>query len=280
MRRIRNAAELIMMLLTIACTPDPLPVKNIPVLKSEMVVASQVLTDQSVIVMLTKSIGALDAGKDSDLQNLISRIIVEDAIVTITYGEKTDTLRYLGEGLYGSIDLPIAPGQSYALRASSPSNGEVSSNTKAQEAVPFKTVEASLYKEQSDSLAQIEYSLTDPPGKNFYMINIQRFSITQDLSSLINPRIYTHLVTDENFDGQVFEEKFNVLFQRYHLNDTVVVSLTNISEDYYQYMKVRVDNRFSVTSFATEPFNYPTNVTGGYGFFNLQKPDFRVFVLK
>lgn len=263
-----------------ACTPDPLPVKNIPALSPHMVVASQMLTDQSVVVMLTKTIGALDAGKDSDLQNLIEQIIVEDATVTIEHNSTIDTLRYLGEGVYGNAGLSVITGQSYTLHAKSPTSGEISSTTLAQEIIPFKTVEASLYKEQYDSLAQVDYSLEDPAGKNFYMITVQRFSTTQDLTSLINPRLYTHLVTDDDFDGQLYQEKFNVLFQRYHLDDTVAVSLTNISEGYYQYIKQRVDNRYSITAFATEPFNYSTNVEGGYGFFNLQRPDVRIFILK
>lgn len=263
-----------------ACIPDPLPVKNIPTASPRMVVASQMFTDQSVAVMLTRMIGALDAGKDSDLTNLIDQIIVEDATVTIAHDDVVDTLQYLGEGVYGNVGISILAGHTYQLRAISPVAGAVSATSVAQSFVPFKTVNASLYYEQTDSLAQVDYTLDDAAGKNFYLLTVQRFSQTQDSSAFINPRSYSRLVTDEGFDGHVFHETFKVLFQRFHLDDTVAVSLTNIGSDYYDYIKQRIDNRYSVTAFATEPFNYKTNVTGGYGFFNLQRPDIHIFVLK
>jgi hypothetical protein len=56
--------------------------------------------------------------------------------------------------------------------------------------------------------------------------------------------------------------------------------LASISKPYYDFLKVRSDNRFSFVEFAGEPINYPTNVQGGYGFFNLHTPDVRIFVLE
>lgn len=270
----------VLILMLSRCTPEPLPVKNIPTATSRMVVASQMLTDQSVIVTLTKTIGALDAGKESDPKDIIDQIIVDDAIVTITHNDSMDTLQYLGEGVYGNAGISIVTGQTYELHAKSQTSGEISATTVAQMFVPFERVTASLYYEQSDSLAHVEYTVNDPAGKNFYLIALQRLSRTQDSNAFINPRLYTHIFTDDGINGGSFSDKFNVLFQRFHLKDTVIVSLTNIDSDYYDYMKQRIDNRFSVTAFATEPFNYKTNVTGGYGFFNLQRPDIHVFVLQ
>ncbi len=45
-------------------------------------------------------------------------------------------------------------------------------------------------------------------------------------------------------------------------------------------MELRQDNRFSLVEFLGEPINYPTNVVGGKGFFNLYIPDIRTFVLE
>ncbi len=263
-----------------SCLPEPLEVHDIPKLQPHIVVSTQIVPDQSIVVFLTKSIGALEAGKESDPQSLISQIVVDDAIVTIAWQNEVDTLRNLGSGLYGSVSIPIVTNEFYTLDVVSPSMGSVTSVTQAKEAIPFLNVNASLHKGAYDSLAQIEYSLQDPLQPNFYMVNVQRFSRTQEIEDLLNPRLFTHVVTDKEFNGTLFEDDFKVFFQDFSEGDTVAVSLTNISEEYYEYVKVRVDNRFSYASFATEPFNYPTNVTGGYGYFNIQQPDVHVFVLE
>lgn len=263
-----------------SCVPEPLDVKNIPALKPRIVVSTQIVPDQSIVVFLSKSIGALDAGKGSDPDSILNGIIVDDATILIRYGDEYDTLTNLGNGVYGNITTPIVAGRVYTLEVKSPTMGNVIASTVAQEAIPFLDVAAKLYKGEYDSLAQIDYTIEDPTDKNFYMINVQRFSRTQRAKALLNPRLFTHVMTDEEFNGTIFEDSFRVFFQGFDPGDTVAVSLTNISEAYYEYVKKRVDNRFDLTSFATEPFNYPTNITGGYGYFNIQQPDIRIFRLE
>ena len=56
--------------------------------------------------------------------------------------------------------------------------------------------------------------------------------------------------------------------------------MSNISPEYYKYLSIRNDNRYNLAGFASEPLNYPTNVQGGYGYFNLHVPDVRIFVMK
>jgi hypothetical protein len=145
--------------------------------------------------------------------------------------------------------------------------------------VPFASVSTSMYPLGPDSLVRVDYSLQDPIGKNYYMVSVQRFSRKQQLNDLLNPRVFTHLVTDEAFDGQHFEEDFKTLFQKYSKGDSIAVVMSNVSADYYAFLKIRND-RFRFSEFASEPMNYPTNVNGGYGFFNLHAQDARVFVLK
>src|SRR4051812_41051398 len=41
-----------------SCAPDPLEVKNIPKVKSQMVVSSQIIPNRSLLVLLTKTVGA------------------------------------------------------------------------------------------------------------------------------------------------------------------------------------------------------------------------------
>lgn len=267
-------------LLLLSCLPEPLPVDDIPKLETKIVVSSQIIPNAGMVVFVSKSIGALDAGDDSDPENLIEQIAISDALVTLRVNDNLDTLENLGNGLYGNIILDWLNNVDYTLTVNTPLLGSVSAVTRLPDFVSFDEVSATIFDNGFDSLAQIAYRLTDPLGENYYMINVQRFRSSQELSSLVNPRIFTRLFDDKEFDGQEKAETFNVLFQEFSEGDSIAVSMANISKAYYDFLKVRSDNRFSFVEFAGEPINYPTNVQGGYGFFNLHTPDVRVFILE
>ncbi|HRI78754.1 MAG TPA: DUF4249 domain-containing protein [Cyclobacteriaceae bacterium] len=267
-------------LLVMNCVPDPIPVNDIPKLQTQIVVSSQILPNQSVSVFLTKSIGALDAGRGSDVTELINEIVINDAVVTLEHDGKIYNLGFVGSGAYAGSNIPLSFGKSYTLQVKSPAFGEVTSTTVAPRQVPFNSVDASLYQTGYDSLAQVKYALTDPPEKNYYMVNVQKFSRKQNVNSLLNPRLFIHLVKDDDFNGKEYNEEFKVFFQKYSKGDTVAVFMSNISPEYFKYLSLRNDNRYNLAGFASEPLNYPTNVQGGYGYFNLHVPDVRIFVME
>lgn len=131
-----------------------------------------------------------------------------------------------------------------------------------------------------NTFAQVTYTFSDSPVKNYYMINVQEVERKDLVENLLNPRAFTSLFTDEEFNGQSYGERFRVFPRDYKPGDSIAVSLSNISEEYYRFMQMRIDNRFSFVEFVSEPVNYPSNVVGGKGFFNLYLPDVRFFVLE
>jgi hypothetical protein len=263
-----------------SCLPEPLEVTNIPAIKTEIVVSSQIVPDQSLVVLLTKTIGALDASNDSDTQELIDQIAVNDALVILTGPTGMDTLLFLGNGLYGGAFIPFQAGEEYTLTVVS-ELGEITATTVVKPQVLFETVEASLYTNgYGDTLAQVAYTLNDPEVLNWYMLNVQEVERVDATENLINPRAFTKLIDDADFNGGEFTQQFRVFPRDYRPGDTIAVSLSNISKEYYDFMKLRIDNRFSFVEFLGEPVNYPTNVIGGKGFFNLYIPDVRFFVLE
>ncbi|MBL7865111.1 MAG: DUF4249 domain-containing protein [Cyclobacteriaceae bacterium] len=262
------------------CIPDPLEVGDIPSLKPVLVISSQVMPGQRLSVLVTKSIGALDAGRGSDLQALMSQVAVMDAVVTIEFDNTRDTLVHQGYGVYlGSANV-IESGKDYFLRVNSISMGEATSTARAPRQVPFQSVDAELFLTGFDSLASITYSFVDPPEQNWYMINVQKFSAEDEVNDYLNPRVFTRLVSDEAFNGNPFEEQFNVIFQNFTQGDSIGVFFSSISKDYFDYLSLRNDSRYNLGGFATEPLNFPTNVKGGYGYFNLHVPDIRTFELE
>lgn len=267
-------------LLFVRCIPDPLEVRGIPIVKPQIVVSSQIVPDQSLVILLTKSFGALEANENSNLQDVIRQIAVNDAVVVIAGNNRTDTLIFLGNGVYGGIAIPFAPVE-YSLYVNSKTLGKVTATTSVRPRINFKEIEASLYFDGfDDTLAQVTYYFEDPPGKNWYLINAVKVERNALAANALNPRSSSRLIADDEFDGKTYSERFRVSQRDLKKGDTLAVYLSNISAEYYQFIQLRLDNRFSLLEFLSEPINYPTNVNGGRGFFNLYVPDIRFFILE
>lgn len=263
------------------CLPDPLDVSGIPVVKPQIVVSTQIIPDQSLIVLLTKTFGALDASDDSDPEELLNQIAVNDAVVTLTGPGGTYELQPLDHGLYGGTVIPFEEGEEYQLHVISETLGEVSATTTVKPLVSFEDIKAELvFNGFDDTLAQITYRLADPVEQNWYMLNVQQIERDELVDNLLNPRAFTRLLDDETFNGNTYQETFRVFPRDFIPGDTIAVSLSNISKDYYDFMELRLDNRFSFVEYLSEPINYPSNVKGGKGFFNLYVPDVETFILE
>jgi hypothetical protein len=264
-----------------SCIPDPLLVDEIPQLKPKIVVSTQMASDQTVLILLTKSIGALDASGDTDIEQLLEQITINDAQVIIYNDSFADTLIFTGNGLYASAAIDFNEGDAYKLSVESPTMGKVTSTTQVKGQVTFESIEGNIYDTGYDTLAEIRYSFNDPQGRNFYMVNVQRITSEAEPDDFLNPRIFTSLMHDATFDQQTYFEKLKVFGGRdYVPGDTLGVFLSNISEEYYDFIELRLDSRFSFADFLGEPANYPTNVMGGLGYFNLYIPDVRILILE
>jgi hypothetical protein len=263
-----------------SCIPNPLAVDDIAQLKPKVVVSTQIAPGGALVVLVTRSIGALEAGRGSDPQELISQIALDSAKVWLSQNGRVDSLPDLGNGFYGNINLDLQANRDYTLTIKTKELGEVSAVANLKPQVLFQQVQAKLYTSVYDSAALVDYSLQDPSGPNWYMINVQKYSQKNQITSYLNPRLYTRLVRDSVNDGKVIQEEFRVLFRRFSAGDTVAVFLSNISQEYYGFLKLRNDRRYNFTAFASEPLNFNSNIKGGLGYFNLHLPDARIFVLE
>ncbi len=276
MRPIRYISFFGMLIAMGSCLPEPLSVNDIPQLKPKIVVSSQ-MNENSVLILLTKSVGALEASDNSNSDELLDLIAINDAVVTISTYETSEVLTPLGNGLYTSITLPLEQGLEYFLTVESPTMGSVSASTFIKPQVTFDFLEAAIYYTGFDTLAEVSYSFKDPIGKNYYMFNFQRITSKLESENLLNPDIFTQLVDDAAFEGGDYFDRKRVFANRDFIpGDTVGIFLSNIDEQYYDFMQLRLDSRFSFADFLGEPANYPSNIRGGLGFFNLYIPDVRI----
>jgi hypothetical protein len=263
------------------CLPEPLEVDGLPVVKPQIVVSTQIIPDGSLVVLLTKTFGALDASDDSDPELLLSQIAVEDATVTLSGPTGAYELINLDNGAYAGTFIPFEAGEEYNLHVSSETLGEVTASTTVKPTVNFDEIKAELFfNGYDDTLAQITYRIADPLEKNWYMLNVQEVERVDVVENLLNPRAFTRLLDDTLFNGQIYQETFRVFPRDFIHGDTIAVMVGNISKEYYDFMQLRLDNRYSFVEYLSEPVNYPSNIIGGKGFFNLYVPDVRTFVLE
>lgn len=267
----------------VSCIPDPLEVKNIPEIKTEIVVNTQIIPDGSIMVFLSKTIGAIDVSDNDDPVEVLNYIAVNDASVTINGPDGSYPLLFLGAGFYGGVNIDFTAGETYHLHVNSTSLGEVTATTTAMPQVLFESIEVDRYFNGfDDTLAQVTYSIKDPAEKNNYMIAVNRISLDDPplYERVLNPGTYLRLVDDDDHEGTEISEVFRSVWQDYEKGDTAVVSLSNISQEYYDFIQLRLDSRVGFVEFVSEPLNYPSNVVGGRGYFNLYIPDIRFFILE
>lgn len=264
-----------------SCLPEPLEVGEIPQLKPRIVVSTQITDGLAVVIILTKSVGALEASEDSDPQELLRQIAINDATVIMQNDEGIYPLTFLGNGIYSTGQMALRVDDEYSLLVESPSMGTVSASTEVKAQVTFEYVDAAIYDNGYDTLAEVAFSFTDPPGKNYYMLNVQRLTGNYQAEDVINPEIFIELLDDKTFEQPNYSDRLRVLANRDFVpGDTVGIFLSNITKEYYDFMQVRLDSRFNFAEFLGEPANYPSNIKGGLGFFNLYIPDVRTVKLK
>ncbi|MFM7430228.1 MAG: hypothetical protein ACKO1F_10045, partial [Flammeovirgaceae bacterium] len=136
-----------------SCIPTPLPIDDIAKLQPKVVVSSQMLPGGALVILITKSVSALEAGWGSNPEDVLSKAAISDAEVTISVGDAVIVLPNLGSGLYGNVNLDLQPNRDIMLKVKTPELGEVYSITQMKPFVPFRSVQATLFKSQFDSVA-------------------------------------------------------------------------------------------------------------------------------
>lgn len=263
-----------------SCLPDPLDVDDLEFPDTKIVVSSLILPDNSVAILLTKSIGALEASRESDPRDLIAGIAINDAEVMLSVNDSIYTLRLLQDGVYQSSGIRLVAGRECHLKVVSKSLGTVSASTVVQAPIYFDTVKAEPYiNEFNDYWAQVTYTIKDPPSPNYYLLNVQTAKRKEVVENILQPESYTRQVEDKTFDDQEFSEMFRAMHKNFYPGDSIEVSLSNVSLDYFNYVTLRLENGLELVEIFSEPIYYPTNIRGGLGFFTLHLTDVRVIVL-
>lgn len=262
-----------------ACLPEDLPIENIQQASTKLVVSSAIRPEIGMAVTVTNSVNALDGVTQLEGDQLINAVAVSGADVSIVRNNRVIGFQESFPGIYTSQEADLIDNGEYELRVIDPnSNSSTTAISLYKKEVTLEKVSATAVKATSDSLAEITIEFFDIPNeKNWYMATAQPFSeIDFGGSILSDNEVFTHMFTDENQPSKRIIETFIALdFDGYKAGDSLLVSFANISKNYYDYLEAR-ENNLTGIEFLYEPYNYPTNVENGYGFFSLHVLDQRI----
>tara|TARA_B100000795_G_scaffold263279_1_gene242191 strand:+ start:882 stop:1757 length:876 start_codon:yes stop_codon:yes gene_type:complete len=269
------------------CQPEPLDI-TLPQYEPEIVVASQVIPDEIMFIGLTRSFTVLssDGSNGSGDSSTFLGILVDSALVTIEYSGLKDTLFKIAPGLFASLTTLDNPGTNYTLNVKDYLlNKTVYANSEMLTKIKFDSIFPIINTSEIDTTVSIHVEFTDNTNEqNHYMINVYSREIINlglDLNSFFNNgenKIRsTVLFDDKDLIGDKYS--FDIKIDNIEISDSIAISLSSISQDYYEFLKKREKSGNIFTEITNEPINYPSNIKGGLGFFNTHSPDIKYFDL-
>lgn len=263
-----------------SCRPKPIDI-NVDSAPPKLVVFSHAIPGNIMILGLTKSFSVLDGLSDQDY----STLLVSGATVTVESNGQTYGFYEIQPGFYASFNALQQTGDVLNLTAIHGSD-TITSTTTVLPQVNFTNILPNVDKQPTDTTVYIQMDFADQTNMdNWYMINVYKkndsnnsefdgVNFFQNGSNLLEETI---LLSDNEFNVNYSENrKFDGLYHE----DSVVVTLSNISEDYYNYLLLRSQGGGNIFNQVNlEPLTYPTNIENGYGFFNAHFPDIEYFDL-
>ncbi len=280
---------LITVFTSMSCRPKPIDIDVKPAAE-KLVICSQIVPNSIMVVGLTRSFSPLDPGGNQDTMpaSFLNRILVPNAIVTVTHPGGTDTLYMLTPGLYASVNVLLENYGTYIVHAKDPSTGEtVSATTELLPQEHFDSIQPFKRLVGNDTAAFIHYELTDFPSSEDYYVacyyrksqDTSAFDINNYFSRGTNELNGFDLISDADFDQNGKLKRDQQLFG-VGLTDTIACTIAHITQGYYEFLTAYKRSSSLFNQLSGEPINYPTNVQGGYGYFNAQIPDVRYFFLR
>ncbi|MBL4716131.1 MAG: hypothetical protein COC01_10540 [Bacteroidetes bacterium] len=281
---LRFAVLILITVLFDSCIPKPLDIDIEPA-DPKLVVSSYVVPNRVMVVSLTRSFSALQDPNENDTTEAISedfleKVAVRTGLVTISYKGRTDTLIGLDSvpGIYFSINTLQYDYEEYSLYASDTIEDlTITAISTMLPQVKFDTV----YPQIKNESLLIKYQFTDLPEDNWYVVvYYKKLSDTSNADLDVNSdpfsrgdnvQIGLDLLSDETFDSSIYVGQRQIY--DVDSSDTLGVVIANISEGYYKFLDAQKRTEGIWAQITSEPINYPTNVVGGYGYFNTHHPD-------
>ncbi|MEM7374422.1 MAG: DUF4249 family protein [Bacteroidota bacterium] len=272
-------------LLASACLPEDLLIDVAPA-QPQLVIASQTLPGDILLVFVSRSFSALEGNEDSLSTAFAEGILVDSALVSISINGMIDTLTSLEDvpGVFVSqFNLPIDEGEIRLDVFDSLTGQSVHASTFALPQISPDTVRFLEDITQADTSHWIHYAFRDSQEiDNWYVINVfdpvvYAASFQENPLGLVGGDewvFYEELISDQILTGEKVEN--TVMLDSRVLSDTVAFFMANVSEGYFRFLDARQRSNGLIASATSEPINFPSNVVGGLGYFAVQRPSIRL----
>jgi hypothetical protein len=269
----------------VACNPAPLEV----IIKEQdpkLVISSQVIPGDFMLVTVSRSFSPLkgEEQKDDSSEAFLQSVLVNRARVVIQHDGQDDTLFRVSPGVYLSNLVLLSPASDIRLSVYDSTTGErISAQSTMLPQVPMTETYIDYTVNGDDTIFKLHYTFVDPPESNWYLTSVLKIdpneSFVQNNATIFSgsdryvfeKRTYDKALPNQNGEVTITERLYDV-----HTNDTLAVVFTNISSQYFDFLEARNRSQNLISFITGEPVTYPSNVEGGYGFFNTHNPQIKV----
>ncbi|NOQ72747.1 MAG: DUF4249 family protein [Crocinitomix sp.] len=271
---------LILPMLIFSCRPKDIDI-NVESEDSKLVVFSHVIPNSYMLISLTQSFSALEPQDSVTVEDLL----VGGAAVSVKFNNETIEFYELAYGLYASVETPTTAGINYELTAIKGNDTITALSTMLAQAT-LEEATPIITKTVTDTNTAIRVSFEDNPSEdNWYIINVYKKGAAAETDGIDGVNFFgngsnvlakTVLLSDNEIPG-MYTATLNL--DNVHHTDSIVVTLSNIDEQYFNFLNLKQGTGNVFASLNLEPVNYPSNVNNGYGFFNTHYPDIRFYDL-
>lgn len=271
-----------------SCNPAPIEV-NLPQQDPKLVISSQIIPGDFMLVTVTRSFSALkgEEQKDDSSTAFLRSVLVDHAQVVITHDGQSDTLFRVSPGVYLSTVILIDPLTHIGLSVYDSVKGDrVTAESYMKPRVPLIESYIDYKLEGTDTIYYLNYSFIDPPENNWYVASVLRFNSAEtfvqnnaNVFGTNNNYVFEKVFYDKSLPAQNAEVEQEERLREVRKGDSVAVVFSNISMEYFGFLEARRRSQGLINIITGEPVNYPSNIKGGYGFFNTHNPDIRTLVV-
>lgn len=261
-----------------ACRPDPIDIEvaqGIP----EMTISSFTPDLRTLYVSAGYSVSSMrrliDTSTYSDYKALPQDLLIDSALVLLRAdGGGTDTLQWLGQGLYGRRDLDLQPHTGYTLIVDDLKKGRrITARTSFMPQPVVDTMYVARSIKGGDTLSRLHLRVPQvAPGERILVcyntsaaMRLQQRPLQRDLSALYDfqPRRLEILRVPEDTRG-LFETDLTLQVEP---RDTVLVRISKVDGSFSDYLSAYKRSGSFFSQLSGEPVNLPGNIQRGFGYF-------------
>jgi hypothetical protein len=268
-----------------SCEPKPIEME-IKMSAPKIVITPLFNSENELGVIVTRSFSSLES-MEKDPFDLLYGSRVSSAKVSIENGGTVYELPGMSP-FFLSQEISFRPYSEYTITVTDTANGETTKATTIM--LPKANMDSltlGISRRQNDTSLKLRISIDDAGSKRKYYL--ATFKLNQETgrkrtsNSLTRKSLYDMIELFDNSQAENGKVKYEKIFRQslveFRSNDSVVVDVSEVSEEYYNYLLIFKKTGSFINQLTGEPINFPSNVRGGAGFFFLLNPVYREFEL-